>query len=152
MVGSCNSLFLWCCHILLNSNNHSKISVWGSCAISISLYPVIIVSCSPHYLRLLILACLPNVWRLLPHNIRRQGSCQVDSTRGGKDTVMASMMAHGKWPECVRIFPPFPQQALLQRKYSASSDVWSYGIVMFEIWSLGCKPFEETTAVEVSMQ
>ena len=38
----------------------------------------------------------------------------------------------------------------MQRKYSASSDVWSYGIVMFEIWSLGCKPFEEKTAVEVS--
>ena len=74
----------------------------------------------------------------------------MDSTRGGKDTVMASMMPHGKWPECVRLFPPFPPQALLQRKYSASSDVWSYGIVMFEIWSLGCKPFEEKTAVEVS--
>jgi len=41
-------------------------------------------------------------------------------------------------------------QALLKRKYSASSDVWSYGIVMFEIWSVGCKPFEDKTAVEVS--
>ena len=43
-----------------------------------------------------------------------------------------------------------PPQALLHRKYSASSDVWSYGIVMFEIWSHGCRPFEDKTAVEVS--
>ena len=28
--------------------------------------------------------------------------------------------------------------------------MWSYGIVMFEIWSFGCKPFEDKTAVEVS--
>ena len=51
---------------------------------------------------------------------------------------------------CVRRSPRLTLQALLQRKYSASSDVWSYGIVMFEIWSAGCKPFEEKTAVEVS--
>ena len=53
-------------------------------------------------------------------------------------------------PWRVRLSPPSPLQALLQRKYSASSDVWSYGIVMFEIWSAGCKPFEDKTAVEVS--
>ena len=46
--------------------------------------------------------------------------------------------------------PIVPPQALLHRKYSASSDVWSYGIVMFEIWSHGCRPFEDKTAVEVS--
>ena len=51
---------------------------------------------------------------------------------------------------CVSRSPHLTLQALLQRKYSASSDVWSYGIVMFEIWSAGCKPFEEKTAVEVS--
>ena len=60
------------------------------------------------------------------------------------------IMANDNWPEFVRRSPPFPLQALLQRKYSASSDVWSYGMVMFEIWSVGCKPFEEKTAVEVS--
>ena len=51
---------------------------------------------------------------------------------------------------CVRRSPRLPLQALLQRKYSSSSDVWSYGMVMFEIWSVGCTPFEEKTAVEVS--
>ena len=37
------------------------------------------------------------------------------------------------------------------RKYTVFSDVWSYGCqcVLYEIWSLGCKPFEDITNVEV---
>ena len=34
-------------------------------------------------------------------------------------------------------------EAVLYKKYTTKSDVWSYGMVMYEIWSLGCKPFEE---------
>jgi len=33
-------------------------------------------------------------------------------------------------------------QALYYKKYSTASDVWSFGAVMYEIWSLGHKPFE----------
>ena len=33
-------------------------------------------------------------------------------------------------------------KAIHFRKYSTASDVWSFGVVIFEIWSLGHKPFE----------
>ena len=36
-------------------------------------------------------------------------------------------------------------EALHYKKYSTASDVWSFGCVMYEIWSLGHKPFEHRT-------
>ena len=41
-------------------------------------------------------------------------------------------------------------QALHYKKYSTASDVWSFGCVMYEIWSLGHKPFELFSNAEVS--
>ena len=41
-------------------------------------------------------------------------------------------------------------QALHYKKYSTASDVWSYGALMYEIWSVGHKPFEEHDNNEVS--
>ena len=35
-------------------------------------------------------------------------------------------------------------EALHYRKYSTASDIWSYGCLMYEIWSLGEKPFGAT--------
>ncbi|XP_065832464.1 uncharacterized protein [Oscarella lobularis] len=32
-------------------------------------------------------------------------------------------------------------EAIKFKKYSSASDVWSFGIVLFEIWSLGLKPY-----------
>ena len=40
-------------------------------------------------------------------------------------------------------------QAIFYKKYSIKSDVWSFGCVMYEIWSLGYKPFEDIDGREV---
>ncbi len=40
------------------------------------------------------------------------------------------------------------EQAVYHKKYSTASDVWSFGCVMYEIWSLGHGPFEKHTSAE----
>ena len=40
------------------------------------------------------------------------------------------------------------KQAIHYMKYSTASDVWSFGCVMFEIWTVGKKPFENYSNIE----
>ena len=40
-------------------------------------------------------------------------------------------------------------EALNYHKYSTASDVWSYGVLLYEIWAMGTKPFQDCTNNEV---
>ena len=42
-----------------------------------------------------------------------------------------------------------PGEAIHYRKYSTAKVVWSYGCLLYEIWSLGWKPFEGMANHEV---
>ena len=75
-------------------------------------------------------------------------------SHGGKVPVkwtapeVRSVCLHGD-RICDYINDIIPQQAIQYKKYSTASDVWSFGCVMYEIWSLGHKPFEAYSNVEV---
>ena len=42
-------------------------------------------------------------------------------------------------------------ESLTSLQYSSASDVWSFAVTMFEIWSLGYKPYHELTNTQVKL-
>ncbi|XP_064406601.1 hepatocyte growth factor receptor-like isoform X2 [Halichondria panicea] len=71
--------------------------------------------------------------------VSEEGVCKVADFGMSRDLMDETYyISHGgKIP--VRWTAP---EALHYKKYSTASDVWSFGCVMYEIWSLGHKPFE----------
>uniref|UniRef100_A0A1X7TR88 Tyrosine-protein kinase catalytic domain-containing protein n=1 Tax=Amphimedon queenslandica TaxID=400682 RepID=A0A1X7TR88_AMPQE len=81
---------------------------------------------------------------------------ELDSSNG------LVLLEHNEYPLISVITKPVPSvtetssstvtedinTALHYKKYSSASDVWSYGAVMYEIWSIGYKPFELYTNQE----
>ena len=43
-------------------------------------------------------------------------------------------------------------EALHYKKYSTASDMWSFGVVLYEIWTMGIKPYDNATNNEVTMK
>ena len=49
---------------------------------------------------------------------------------------------------CIKWTSP---EVLFYKKYSTSSDMWSYGMLMYEIWSLGHAPFGDSQPNQVAI-
>ena len=50
------------------------------------------------------------------------------------------------WNSCIGRYAP---ECLYENKFTSASDVWSFGVVLWEIWSYGAKPWADLKGREV---
>lgn len=67
------------------------------------------------------------------------------SAKGGISQLLSLFTQGGKIP--VRWTAP---EAIAYRKFTSASDVWSYGIVMWEVMSFGERPYWDMSNQDVS--
>ena len=64
---------------------------------------------------------------------------EESSLSSGQPLRSVTLIATVRWIRLISLLT----QSLNYNKYTSASDVWSYGMVLFEIWSLGYKPFHD---------
>ena len=92
----------------------------------------------PSFARLLTLGC-PEIWWMRTTTCHTEERSQSSGLhlRYVQPSIQKLNVIYSRVVVCLMFV-----QALHFKKYSTASDVWSYGAVMYEIWSIGHKPFE----------
>ena len=72
--------------------------------------------------------------------------CALQIGDFGLTASMPSKDTNGRVPVPLRWAPP---EVIENNEYSTMSDIWSYGVVLYEIWSLGKIPYGDLSNQEV---